>query len=223
MLLAVPALSLAAVPAKKARKPAVAAKPAPTAAAARAPAARAAPPRPAVVVPPAEIDVCYNYGCADEGKATFTGAQLDELHRLLGKAGDSERERAALAQAVGRMYAWAAGQTPVGNDKAGNFADGGNHGQMDCIDHSTTTTRFLRLLESRGWLRFHRVLDPVRRTTLIFQHFSAAIEDLGDGISVVRTDDDARTWVVDSWYVDNGKPAWVAPLDKWERDRAHGL
>jgi hypothetical protein len=23
---------------------------------------------------------------------------------------------------------------------------------------------------------------------------------------------------VDSWYADNGKPAWIAPFDKWKRD-----
>ncbi|MDP2795444.1 MAG: hypothetical protein Q8O25_15415 [Sulfurisoma sp.] len=186
-------------------------------------AARATPARPAMVVKPAAIDVCYNYGCVAEGKVSFSGRQLSEPRRLLGMAGDSVRERSVLAQVIGRMYAWAAEQTPVGNDKAGNFADGGIHGQMDCIDHSITTTRFLRLLEQRGWLRFHRVLDPVRRSTFIFEHFSAAIEDLGDGVSVIRTDDEKRTWVVDSWYVDNGKPAWVAPLEKWERDHGLGL
>ena len=166
------------------------------------------------------VDVCYNYGCAAEGNVVFSGKQLAELRGMLRAAGNAERERAALARAIGRMYAWAAEQTPVGNDKAGNFADGGMIGQMDCIDHSTTTTRLLRLLDKRGWLRFHRVDGVVRRSNLFFQHFSAAIEDLGDGVSVIRTDDEARTWAVDSWYVDNGKPAWIAPLDVWEAD--HG-
>ena len=166
----------------------------------------------------AAVEICYNYGCATEANVTFTGRQLIELRRLLGAAGNSEDEREVLARVIGRMYAWAAEQTPIGSDRAGNYADGGMPGQMDCIDHSATTTRFLRMLESRGWLRFHRVLDPVRRLFLLAQHFSAAIEDLGDGVSVIRTDDEARTWVVDSWYVNNGKPAWVAPLDKWERD-----
>ena len=218
LLLAVALPVAAAAPARKPAKavaPAKAAKAAPSERAAKAaPTAKAAPP--AMVVMPGDVDVCYNYGCAAAGTVTFSGAQLAEAQRLLLAARDSRTERAALAPVLARMYAWAAEQTPIGNDKAGNYADGGMPGSMDCIDHSTTTTRLLRLLEQRGWLRFHRVLDPVRRTNLIFQHFSAAVEDLGDGISVVRTDQEARTWAVDSWYADNGKPPWIVPLDEWE-------
>lgn len=168
----------------------------------------------------AEIDVCYNYSCAAEGEVVFSGKQLTQLRRLLRVARNSEAERAVLARAIAQMYAWAAEQTPVGNDKAGNFADGGMPGQMDCIDHSTTTTRFLKLLEKHGWLRFHRSVDSVRRSGIFLQHFSAAIEDLGDGVSVsvVRTDTRSRLWVVDSWYADNGKPPLIAPIDKWEKD-----
>jgi hypothetical protein len=164
------------------------------------------------------VEVCFNYGCAAEEAVTFTESRLAWAREMLATANSSERERALLSLVVGQLYAWAAEQTPVGNDKAGNYADGGMPGQMDCIDHSTTTTRFLRMLEERGWLRFHRVLDPIRRSFLMTQHFSAAIEDLGDGISVVRTDGTSRTWMVDSWYADNGKPAWIAPFEKWKRD-----
>jgi len=164
------------------------------------------------------VEVCFNYGCAAEETVNFSEARLAWVRAMLATANSSERERALLALVVGQLYGWAAEQTPIGNDKAGNYADGGMPGQMDCIDHSTTTTRFLRMLEERGWLRFHRVLDPIRRSFLMTQHFSAAIEDLGDGISVIRTDARARIWAVDSWYTDNGKPAWIAPLDKWKWD-----
>lgn len=164
------------------------------------------------------VEVCYNYGCAAEGEVSFSGKQLTQLRRLLRAARNSEAERAALARVIAQMYAWAAEQTPVGNDRAGNFADGGMPGQMDCIDHSTTTTRFLRLLDKHGWLRFHRAVDSVRRSGIFSQHFSAAIEDLGDGVSVVRTDTRNRLWVVDSWYADNGKPPFIAPIEKWEKD-----
>ncbi len=167
---------------------------------------------------PEEVDVCYNYGCTAEGSVTYSPQQLAELRRTLRAARDSASERAALARAVGQMYAWAAEQTPVGNDKAGNFADGGIPGQMDCIDHATTTTRFLKLLEKHRWMRFHRAVEGVRRSNFFSQHFSAAIEDLGDGVSVVRVDTRSRLWAVDSWYADNGKPPWIAPVDQWESD-----
>ena len=169
------------------------------------------------------VDVCFNYGCATEEPVAFSEARLAWMREMLAAANSSERERALLALVIGQLYGWAAEQTPIGNDKAGNAADGGMPGQMDCIDHSTSTTRLLRMIERRGWLRFHRVLDPVRRSFLVTEHFSAAVEDLGDGISMVRTDAKSRTWAVDSWYADNGKPAWIVPLDQWEKDYGFGL
>jgi hypothetical protein len=183
------------------------------------PASRAFKPPGEVPVKVAEkIDVCFNYGCASEGEVIFSGRQLTQVRSMLRVAQNSEHERSALADVIAQMYAWAAEQTPVGNDRAGNFADGGMPGQMDCIDHSTTTTRFLRLLEGHGWLRFHRPVDTIRRSGIFLHHFSAAIEDLGDGISIVRTDIRSRLWAVDSWYADNGKPPYIAPIDEWERD-----
>jgi hypothetical protein len=51
---------------------------------------------------------------------------------------------------------------------------------MDCIDHSTTTTRLLRLLEIGAGCSFHRVLEPVRRIRYLFEvHYSAQIEETG--------------------------------------------
>jgi hypothetical protein len=81
---------------------------------------------------------------------------------------------------------------------------------MDCIDHSTSTTRLLKLLEARGSLRWHQVLEPeVRNWALVFPaHWSAAIEE--------KTGGEAQRFVVDSWFVDNGQPAVILPLAEWK-------
>ncbi|HWS12263.1 MAG TPA: hypothetical protein VN279_05670, partial [Rhodocyclaceae bacterium] len=127
--------------------------------------------------------------------------------------------------AVGRLYAWAGERSPVGADKGGNLPDGDTFGRMDCIDHSTSTTRLLKMVEARGWLRFHRVLDPVRRSRfLLDQHFSAAVEETGPAAAVtpaagemlkVSEGRPAARFAVDSWFFDNGTPAVVMPLEDW--------
>jgi hypothetical protein len=96
---------------------------------------------------------------------------------------------------------------------------------MDCIDHSTSTTRLLRMIEARGWLRFHRVLDPVRRSRfLLDQHFSAAVEETGSAAAdpaaageMLKVGEGlpAARFAVDSWFFDNGTPAVVMPLEDW--------
>lgn len=190
------------------------------------------------------VDVCFNYGCAGADRVVFSDAHLVQVHALLADVPDAAAERDAIAAAVGRMYRIAAEQSSIGADRAGNYLDGGANGRMDCIDHSTTTGRFLALLESRGWLRFHRVAESARRTRIIFQHFSAVIEETGRtepererdrvSLSFARCDcqndeeftraaepempsapPEGRHFAVDSWFAEPGEPAVVLPLEEW--------
>jgi hypothetical protein len=167
------------------------------------------------------VSVCFNYGCITQAEVIFSHAQLEELEPLLGRARIPSEEREAVGQAVGHLLGWAGQQSPIGADRGGNYADDAVYGRMDCIDHATTTTRLLRLLERRGLLRFHRVLEPALRLRfLLFQHYSAQIEEIQDDHA--QSDDgderDGATparFVVDSWFFDNGQPAAVMPLDAW--------
>jgi hypothetical protein len=153
-----------------------------------------------------EVTICYNYGCYAKAPVDYSEAALGKLHQRLAAAGDATAEREAIAAVIGSMYAIAGEQTPVWRDKGGNYADAGENGKMDCIDHSTNTTAFLRLLQARGWLRFHQVLEPLRRVRFIFaDHWSARI----------RERETQRDYVVDSWFFDNGRPAAVMPVAEW--------
>ncbi|MGB4467375.1 MAG: hypothetical protein WBI41_04885 [Azovibrio sp.] len=157
------------------------------------------------------VEVCFNYGCVSHRPVLFDAQRLQAVLQNLDEAGSPEEERARLAVAIGDLYALAAEQTPIGQDRGGNYADQGVFGRMDCVDHSTTTTRLLQLLEQQGGLHWHRVLEPARRTRgIIFQHYSAVIE-----ARVASDDVPARRFVVDSWFVDNGKPAVILPLEAW--------
>ncbi len=162
------------------------------------------------------VRICYNYGCLAEAEAEFDEPQPARVRALLGTAASAEDERERVAVAIGWLLGWAGRQTPIAADRGGNYADDGVRGRMDCIDQSTTTTRLLRLLEARGWLRFHRVLDPVLRVRFLFDaHYSAQIEELPEVAGDEATADAAARHVVDSWFRDNGQPAVVLPLPRW--------
>jgi hypothetical protein len=162
------------------------------------------------------VSVCYNYGCLSEDDVLYSDAQLRRVRDLLGDGLGAVHERALLGVAVGWMLGWAGQQTPISADRGGNFADNGVYGRMDCIDHSTTTTRLLQLIERRGWLRFHRVLAPALRThVFIFDHYSAQIEEVENAEKSVPADEKPGRYVVDSWFVDNGQSAVVMPLENW--------
>ncbi len=158
-----------------------------------------------------QVTICYNYSCRARAPVDYGEEALDSLRRLLAAARGASDERAAISSAIGRMYRIAGEQTPVWRDKGGNYADGGENGQMDCIDHSTSTSAFLRLLQARGWLRFHEVLEPLMRRRLIFAvHWTARIRDRGT----------LRDYAVDSWYFDNGHPAAVFAVEDWLAGKA---
>jgi len=126
-----------------------------------------------------QVEVCFNYGCQARATVEFTEGQIDAAAAGLAGARSAEEERQHIAEAVGRLYRLAGAQTPIAADRAGNFADQGVNGKMDCIDHSTTTTRLLEVLQARGLLQFHRVAPKARRTSLVlFQHFSAVVEEV---------------------------------------------
>lgn len=152
------------------------------------------------------LSICYHYGCKQRGEAVLDALDNHQLGSLLAQP-DPEHERQALAQAIGLMNQMAARTTPIGHDRGGNVNDNGP-GSQDCIDHSTNTTTYLHYLLAHGWLHFHRVLEPVWRAPwLVDLHYSAAIEDLSDGLR----------YAVDSWFFDHGLPAVVLPLADWNK------
>lgn len=157
--------------------------------------------------------ICYNYGCQGQAEVAFGPMQLAPVQAALSLAEDAEAERAMLAYAVGNLYRWAGQWTPISADRAGDFADQGVDGRMDCIDHAQSTTELLRMVARQGWLRFHRVLEPARRSRFIFQHFSAVVEELRDLLP--EEEPEARRFVIDSWFVEHGEPAVVLPLNEW--------
>ena len=171
------------------------------------------------------IIVCYNYSCLNEAAARFSEPQLQTLAKKLRSTRSAEEERNALSDVIGQLYYWAGQQTPVYADKGGNIADEAVSGAMDCIDHSTTTTRFLKMLERRRLLKYHEVEDVVRRRRFfLFDHFSAMIEERphpllakagGDDVLSFSDETKPHRYVVDSWFVNNGKPAVILPLDNW--------
>ncbi|MBK5102760.1 MAG: hypothetical protein MUP61_04440 [Burkholderiales bacterium] len=153
-----------------------------------------------------ELTICYNYGCYAKAPVVYAEERLEAMRQQLAAAGDAAAEREVISVVIGRMYAIAGEQTPVWRDRGGNYADGGDNGKMDCIDHSTNTSAFLSLFQARGWLRFHEVLEPFMRTRFfIADHWAARI----------RERETQKVFIVDSWFFDNGQPAAVLPFDDW--------
>ncbi len=152
---------------------------------------------------------CQNYGCR-----TYKMVQLNDRDwRTIAKSftpapRNASEERARIARTIGVFEQVIGPITRTDGDIAGSFLKTGD-GQLDCVDESVNTTLYLMLLEQKGLLRFYSIERPQVRWPLVsgrgWMHQTAVITDLKDGAS----------YAVDSWYEDNGRPAYVVPLEDW--------
>lgn len=163
--------------------------------------------------------LCYGYGCKHSAAVTLTRTDWARLQALFPEWRSPTEERVAIAAAVAEFERIAGRVTPIHRDRGGNPLDALRPGQLDCIDESLNTTALLFLLEQRGLLRWHRVVERAFRAPwLLDQHWSAQIEETrehaGEGAH--------QRYAVDSWPRDNGQPALIQPIADWRWKAPHG-
>jgi hypothetical protein len=158
---------------------------------------------------PSHFSVCHEHGCSTVDQIGLT---RDEWHSVQGlfsrTASTPEKERETIARAVARFETLVGKRTGTWKDKGGDLKGLGQEGQMDCIDESTNTTTYLRILEREKLLHWHTVEDRATRGWFLFgwPHTTAVIRDTRSG----------ELYAVDSWFEDNGKPPHIVPLQQWK-------
>lgn len=153
--------------------------------------------------------VCYDHSCTTVVTDALSRAEWDMATQpLKNPSTTAAGERLAIARAIAMFEEIVGRHTGTYRDKGRNLRGFGQPGQLDCIDESTNTTTYLRLLERGGLLHHHRVLEPSTRFGLFIgmPHTTAVIEDTGTG----------DRYAVDSWFRDNGQPPYIARLEIWK-------
>ena len=118
-----------------------------------------------------EFEVCYDFGCRNSSAVALTEEEWQSVTQLF-DAENPVEERKIIKKAVARMETLAGRYSPVHRDLGMNLPAVVSHetgkrdappkvqdslfpGQLDCIDESLNTTRFLQLFEQAGLLKFH--------------------------------------------------------------------
>ncbi len=158
---------------------------------------------------PAQFNICYDHGCASLAWVKLGPEQWQQVRAIFAKpAVAAAEERAQIAAGIALLETIVGALTGTAGDRGGNWKGLGLPGQMDCIDESTNTTIYLRMLQKYGLLRWHTVADRVTRwTPFSWPHTTAVIVER----------DGPERWAVDSWFLDNGEPPFVLPLETWRR------
>ena len=158
---------------------------------------------------PARFNICYDHGCTSLAWVKLSPEQWEQVRELFAKPADTAaEERAQIAAGIALFESIVGALTGTAGDKGGNWKGLGLPGQMDCIDESTNTTIYLRMLQKYGLIRWHTVEDRATRWTLFSWPHTTA---------VIRERDSPARWAVDSWFLDNGEAPFVLPLETWRR------
>ncbi|MBZ0093609.1 MAG: hypothetical protein K8F27_15490 [Sulfuricellaceae bacterium] len=159
---------------------------------------------------PGRFSVCYNNTCKELAVIGLSPPQWQSVKALFQPPpSDAAGERKIIALAVARMEQLVGPLTDTAHDKGQNADPDDGSNEMDCIDESTNTTTYLRLFVHDGLLRWHTVEDRATRGWFLFgwPHTTAVIRERASGVS----------YAVDSWFLDNGQPPFILPLDEWRR------
>jgi len=153
--------------------------------------------------------VCFDHSCTTVVNDSLKQDEWETAIQALRKpAATAADERQAIARSIAVFEDIVGRHTGMYRDKGGNLRGVGPPGQLDCIDESTNTTTYLRLLEHAGLLQWHRVLETSTRFGLLIgmPHTTAVIEE---------SDSEVR-YAVDSWLLDNGMPPYIEKLAIWK-------
>lgn len=163
----------------------------------------------AVDHPPPDIVICYNYSCSRSAQvrpAIEDWKMVTDQFRPAARSPIEERQM--IRRAIGLLEQIAGEQTPTYRDRGRNPIVDEWPGQMDCIDESTNTARYLELLQQRGLLHWHGVVERAYRAPFILdQHWAGQIVELQTG----------DHYAVDSWHLDNGNPPYIQAISDWHR------
>jgi hypothetical protein len=163
-----------------------------------------------VAAAPPPFFSCTDYHC-DEGQAVqLSEAQWQSVRELFDATSSAAEERQQLRRAIARLEQEVGVITGTWRDLAKNVDGAGLPGQLDCIAESKNTTTYLQLLSDAGLLKWHQVEARAVRHPLIFNvHWSA----------VIREKNSDQQYAVDSWFLENGQPPYIQPLETWKSGR----
>ena len=118
---------------------------------------------------PQHIPVCSGYGCRIIDSVSLSDVEWRAVRALFDpRAPSAADERQQIARAIALIERFIGPKTDTAHDKGGTFPGLFEDGQMDCIDESTNTTVYLRLLAANDLLRWHEVGPDATRGYFLF-------------------------------------------------------
>jgi len=157
---------------------------------------------------PAHFSLCHGNGCRLRTDISLSSAEWQEVRAFFTPApADAIAERHQISLAIGRLEILAGRQAGTLDDAPGMGTHWNEDGQLDCVDETVNSTQYMRMMAADGLLHFHHVGSPAHRFVLSAwgpSNTATAIENAT-----------GKIYAIDSYFLANGEPASVVPLDVW--------
>jgi hypothetical protein len=158
---------------------------------------------------PSNFTICYGYGCRKAARVQLSAAQWEHIRAVFEpRPIDAAGERACIALAIGVMESIVGPLTGTDADIGGSFQAAFRKNQMDCEDEAVNTCMYLVMMQDDGLITYHDIYKPTMRGFMVmgWPHVATVLKDKQTG----------ERFVVDSWFEDNGHPAYVVPYKLWK-------
>lgn len=153
--------------------------------------------------------ICYSRGCRKSAQVQLSAAQWERIRTVFApRPSNGAAERACIARAIGVLESMVGPLTGTDVDIGGSFQGAFRKNQMDCEDEAINTCSYLAMMNSDGLITYHDIYRPTIRGFVLMGWPHVA--------NVVVDKETKEKFVVDSWFGDNGHPAYVVPLKKWK-------
>lgn len=158
---------------------------------------------------PQNFALCHGYGCTKQTRVGFNDKDWNSVKRIFKRPSkDATAERAKIAKAIARIEKIMGETTGTKDDLPKAPLKRVSYQELDCIDETVNSTKYLNFLSDEGLLKFHAVGQPVYKGFMlngVYPHNSA---------SIVETDS-GEIYVVDSYIYANGVAPDIRPLESW--------
>ncbi len=160
---------------------------------------------------PTDFSICHGHTCAEYAYVSLDNTEWSQIQSLFSPvAKTAEQEREQIRQAVAQLERLVGLKAGTANDKGKNTTGLGLTGQMDCIDESTNTTVYLRMMQNDGLLQWHQQASRVSRG------FFSGLFQMPHSTAVIRENNSEQAFAVDSWFLDNGQAPFIVPINDWQ-------
>jgi hypothetical protein len=158
---------------------------------------------------PHDFKICYAHSCQQITQVRLNAEQWECIHNIfVPRPQDGATERGRIALAIGELESMVGPLTGTEGDIGGSFQGAFRNHQMDCEDEAVNTLIYLTMMEQDGLIAYHDIYRPTSRGFVImgWPHTATVLVDK----------ETKEKFAIDSWFGDNGHPAYVVPLKKWK-------